>query len=90
MPNYLTGLDLQVPKYGHAFASMSLCNFDTPYWRGADSLLVKKSESTPIPGINIVAGKDDYVVRLSGRVDIDSSPAIRDRLLALLHSRCAK
>jgi anti-sigma B factor antagonist len=69
---------------------MSLCNFGTPYWRGADSLLVKKSESTPMPGINIVAGQDDYVVCLSGRVDIDLSPAIRDRLLALLQTQSAK
>lgn len=34
--------------------------------------------------INIVSGKDGALARLHGRIDIDSSPAVRDRLLALL------
>lgn len=37
--------------------------------------------------INIVVDKDVAQVCLSGRVDIDSSPALRDQLLALLESR---
>lgn len=40
--------------------------------------------------INIVETKDGALVSLSGRVDIDSSPAFRDRLLALIESRRAK
>ena len=41
-------------------------------------------------GINIVQAKDGALVYLSGRVDIDSSPVFRDRLLALIESRRAK
>ena len=38
--------------------------------------------------INIVASNDSTLAYLSGPIDIDSSPAIRDRLLALLQSPC--
>ena len=41
-------------------------------------------------GINIVENKDGALVYLSGRVDIDSSPAFRNRLLALIEGRRAK
>lgn len=37
------------------------------------------------PEINIVSSEDCIMARLHGRFDIDSSPAIRDQLLALLH-----
>jgi anti-sigma B factor antagonist len=40
--------------------------------------------------INTVEDKDGAVVRLSGNVDIDSSPALRDQLLALFGSRNTK
>ena len=40
--------------------------------------------------INVVENKDAVLVYLSGRVDIDSSPAFRDRLLALIKGRRAK
>ena len=35
-------------------------------------------------GMNVAMGSDDAVASLCGRIDIDSSPAVRDRLLALL------
>lgn len=41
-------------------------------------------------GINIVENKDGTLVYLSGRVDIDSSPVFRDRLLALIEGRRVK
>lgn len=40
--------------------------------------------------INIVENKDGVLVSLSGRVDIDSSPAFRDRLLGLIEVQRAK
>jgi anti-sigma B factor antagonist len=40
--------------------------------------------------INIVENKDGALVYLSGRVGIDSSPAFRKRLLALIEGRRAK
>lgn len=40
--------------------------------------------------INIVENKDGALVYLQGRVDIDSSPAFRKRLLALIEGRRAK
>ena len=48
------------------------------------------SQSSGKLGINIVENKDGALVYLSGRVDIDSSPAFRDRLLALIKGRRAK
>jgi len=36
--------------------------------------------------INIVSSKDGALVCLSGQIDIDSSPAVRDRLVALLNA----
>ena len=50
----------------------------------------RDNESDGKLGINIVENKDGALVYLSGRVDIDSSPAFRDRLLALIESRSAK
>jgi anti-sigma B factor antagonist len=38
------------------------------------------------PEIKIVAGKDGTVASLSGRVDIDSSPAVREQLLAVVQT----
>jgi anti-sigma B factor antagonist len=40
--------------------------------------------------INIVENKDSALVYLSGRIDIDSSPAFRNRLLALIEGRRGK
>lgn len=37
-------------------------------------------------GIDICVAGDVVVASLVGRIDIDSSPAVRDRLLALLHA----
>lgn len=38
------------------------------------------------PGIDIVASKDNVLACLSGHIDIDSSPVIRDRLLTLMQA----
>ena len=38
------------------------------------------------PEINIVASEHDALASLKGRIDIDSSPAVRDQLIALLHA----
>jgi anti-sigma B factor antagonist len=38
------------------------------------------------PHINIVASEDGALASLKGRIDIDSSPAVRDELIALLHA----
>jgi len=49
-------------------------------------LLSDNTENIGKPGINIVASQDGALACLYGRIDIDSSPAIRHRLLALLQS----
>ncbi len=36
--------------------------------------------------INIVASEDGALASLNGRIDIDSSPAVCDQLIALLHA----
>jgi len=38
------------------------------------------------PDINIVASEHGALAFLKGRIDIDSSPAVRDQLIALLHA----
>ena len=48
------------------------------------------SQSGGTLGINIVENKDGALVYLSGRVDIESSPSLRNRLLALIEGRRAK
>jgi anti-sigma B factor antagonist len=53
----------------------------------AKSLLHLAVASTDTLKINTGENKDGALVCLSGSVDIDSSPALRDRLLALLESR---
>jgi len=40
--------------------------------------------------IKVVAGKDGALVYLKGRMDIDFSPVLRDRILALLQAPCPK
>ena len=36
--------------------------------------------------MNIIISRDGALARLSGRIDIDSSPMVRERLLALLNA----
>ena len=36
--------------------------------------------------VNVVVSRDGALASLCGRIDIDSSPAVRDRLLALLNA----
>jgi anti-sigma B factor antagonist len=55
-------------------------------WKGTDSVLSDDSESIDNAGINIVPSEDGALACLYGRIDIDSSPALRGRLLALLQA----
>ena len=38
-------------------------------------------------GITVLQNDDDVLVRLNGRIDVDSSPDLRDRLSAILSAR---
>ncbi len=49
-------------------------------------MLSDDSESIDNAGINIVPSEDGALACLYGRIDIDSSPALRGRLLALLQA----
>jgi anti-sigma B factor antagonist len=51
-----------------------------------DSVPSDDSESIDKAEINIVASEDGALACLYGRIDIDSSPALRGRLLALLQA----
>jgi anti-anti-sigma factor len=51
-----------------------------------NSVLSDNSESSDKAEINIVASEDGTLACLYGRIDIDSSPALRGRLLALLQA----
>ena len=44
------------------------------------------SNNTDKPEINVVVSKDGTLACLSGRVDIDTSPAVRDQLLVVVQA----
>jgi len=46
-------------------------------------MLGDKGNCVGKPELDMVIDKDSAVLRLCGRIDIDSSPALRDRFLAL-------
>lgn len=59
-------------------------------WKGWFSVLFDKEKDVGSAAIAIVSNEGDAVVRLCGSFDMDSSPAVRIRLLGLLetaHSR---
>jgi anti-sigma B factor antagonist len=47
-------------------------------------LLRDNTKGVDKPGINIIVNNDVSLACLYGRIDIDSSPAVRERLLAVL------
>ena len=49
-------------------------------------MLGSNSESIEKSGMTTIAGENGASVSLYGRIDIDSSPAVRDQLIALLHA----
>lgn len=50
-------------------------------------MLGESRESLETLGVNIVAGDGGTVASLRGRIDIDSSPALRGQLLALFKAQ---
>jgi anti-sigma B factor antagonist len=55
-------------------------------WKGPDSVLSNNSKSVEKSGMKIAASEHGALASLYGRIDIDSSPAVRDQLIALLHA----
>ena len=53
-------------------------------------MLTDITEDFDRPDIKIAVGRDGVVMRLFGRIDIEFSPTIRDRLLALVETSNAK
>jgi anti-anti-sigma factor len=49
-------------------------------------VLSNNGESIEKSGMKIVANENGALGSLYGRIDIDSSPAVRDQLIALLHA----
>jgi len=49
-------------------------------------VLSNKGESIEKSGMKTVANENGALASLYGRIDIDSSPAVRDQLIALLHA----
>ena len=49
-------------------------------------MLSNNSERIEKSGIKIDAGENGALASLYGRIDIDSSPAVRDQLIAFLHA----
>ena len=78
---------------GHALANYIFSRAkDCPLFAGpsaGEKLLTLLADRKRIetPEIDIVDTENGALARLNGRIDIDSSPAVRDRLLAVLQSR---
>ena len=53
-------------------------------------MLTDKTQTIDQPAIKIVASRDGTLACLSGRLDIDSSPAVRNQLLALVQAADSK
>jgi anti-sigma B factor antagonist len=49
-------------------------------------MLSNNSESTEKSGMKTIVSENGAFASVYGRIDIDSSPAVRDQLLALLHA----
>ena len=49
-------------------------------------MLSNNSDSIEKSGMKTVANENGALASLYGRIDIDSSPAVRDQLIALLHA----
>ena len=49
-------------------------------------MLSNNGESIEKSGMKAVANENGALASLYGRIDIDSSPAVRDQLIALLHA----
>jgi len=58
--------------------------------KGPDAMLRNKSQSIEQSAMKIVANEEGKLASLYGRIDIDSSPAIRGRLLALFEAQHPK
>ena len=54
--------------------------------RDLDSVLSNNSESIEKSGIKTVVNENGALASLFGRIDIDSSPAVRDQLISLLQA----
>jgi len=52
--------------------------------------VLSKSESIEKSGMNVAANENGSLASLYGRIDIDSSPAVRDQLIALLNAPSPK
>lgn len=83
---HLEWRDGQNPN-AHKELVAALDNEDAGIRQVAASLLHVAAESTDTLKISIGENKDGPLVCLSGRIDIDSSPTLRDQLLALLENR---
>lgn len=63
---------------------MNLRASEQPAERKLTLLLRDNTKGVDMPGINIAVNNDVSLACLYGRIDIDSSPAVRERLLAVL------
>jgi anti-sigma B factor antagonist len=64
----------------------SVSKWRTGCWREKGELYLKRGKVSSVECLEITVADEEEgtVVRLQGRIDIDSSPALRDRLLAIL------
>jgi len=74
-------------SHAHKELLTALNHEDIEMRQVAESLLHRSAETADTLNINVTESKNDALVCLSGPIDIDSSPALRDQLLALLESR---
>jgi anti-anti-sigma factor len=56
----------------------------------ADSMLSNDSKTLENSGVNVLASADHAIACMYGRIDMESSPTVRSRLLALLGAPLVK
>jgi anti-sigma B factor antagonist len=56
----------------------------------ADSMLSNDSKTLENSGVNVLVSADHAIACMYGRIDMESSPAVRSRLLALLGAPLVK
>ena len=89
LPKYLTTLELHIPGMAIRLP-IGMRTSGPRTGKEANPLLNDKTETAGKPEIDIVMEKNGALVTVCGRIDMDSSPVLRDRLLAFLQGQYSK
>jgi anti-sigma B factor antagonist len=81
------GIQIANPRMNSEMLRSSIGNF---LRKEADSMLSNDSKTLENSGVNVLVSADHAIACMYGRIDMESSPAVRSRLLALLGAPLVK